>query len=332
MWKKLILCAFASSLFLFTSCQKQDREEGITDISADNSGNSEISTSSGDTKDDRPTGCEWTDEDKEYKDVLYPGFELSTVVIDGVSYRTLTADNGCVITDNGNVFLSPYKNDYSGVYTFTLKYSGTSYPYTEIMRTPIGGYTSGNFASRVPRVSMTDVTGDGAEDIVIRVEDYDKDDGSTKCDIFVYDCKKETSVRIPVDEIKHMLSDKFVSDKMTVEGKTARTFVKTPDGKTKIDFEYEMPENAEALSDITVIPYSDYILVGDSTIYCGVWLGSYIDYEEGYYPVTGNYTAYAAALYVPLVYDEGSVSFTAGDMEDIVLIPAKTTLNYACNK
>lgn len=58
------------------------------------------------------------------------------------------------------------------------------------------------------------------------------------------------------------------------------------------NFEYEMPENADSISD----------------------------------------TAYAAALYVPLVYDEDSLSFAAGDDGDIVLVPAKTTLNYAAEQ
>lgn len=81
----------------------------------------------------------------------------------------------------------------------------------------------------------------------------------------------------------------------------------------------------------TSIKTSDYLLVRDGVIYCGVWLGSYIDYMEGYYPMTGNYTTYAAALYVPLVYNVDSLSFVAGDEEDIVLVPAKTTLNYAAD-
>lgn len=327
MRRKLILCTLTVSVILFSACQKQGHEEDRTGIVDETIGHAESSSSFGDINDDRPIGCEWTDEDKEQKDLLYPGFELGTAVINGVSYRTLTADNGCVITDNGNICLSPYKNDYSGVYTFTLEYNDIFY--TEILRTPIGGYTSGNFASRVPRVLMTDVTGDGTDDIVIRAEDYDKDDGSTRCDIFVYDCKKETSVRIPVDDIKYMLLDKYSSDKMAVKNGVAYTSIKTLDGKTEIDFEYEMSENVNAISDITVIPYSDYLSVRNGVIYCGVWLGSYIDYEDGYYPMTGNYTVYAAALYVPLVYDEKSLSFVAGDVEDIVLIPAKTTLNYA---
>lgn len=330
MGKKLILCALAASALIFTACQGQSKEEGAADKTVAMSEDSEISKSSGDMDGKRPVGCEWTKEDKEQKDLLYPGFELGTVEINGVSYRTLSADNGCVITDNGYTYLSPYKNDCSGVYTFTLTYNGISH--TEIVRTPIGGYTSGNFASRVPRISMEDLTGDGVSDVVIRTEDYDKDDGSTKCGIFVYDCSKETAVRIPVGDIKYMLSDKYVSDKMTVEDGIAHTSVKTSDGKSKIDFEYEIPENADSISDITVIPYSDYISVKDGVIYCGVWLGAYIDYKDGYYPVTGNYTAYAAALYVPLVYDEDSLSFAAGDDGDIVLVPAKTTMNYAAGQ
>ena len=143
------MCALAVSVLLFTACQEQSRKESAADKTADTGEYSEASTSSDGINGERPVGSEWTDEDKEHKDLLYPGFELGTVEINGVSYRTLTADNGCVITDNGYTFLSPYKNDYSGVYTFTLTYNGISH--TEILRTPIGGYTSGNFASRVPR-------------------------------------------------------------------------------------------------------------------------------------------------------------------------------------
>lgn len=327
MGKKLLLCALTASVLLFTACQEQSREESAADKTVNTGEYSEASTSSVGINDERPVGSEWTDEDREHKDLLYPGFELGTVEINGVSYRTLTAENGCVITDNGYTFLSPYKNDYSAVYTFTLTYNGISH--TEIVRAPIGGYTSGNFASWVPRVFMTDVTGDGVSDIVVRTENYDKDDGSTRCDIFVYDCRKETAAGIPVADIKYMLSGKYIPDKVTVENGVAHTSVKTSDGKSEVDFEYEMSENVNAISDITVIAYSDYLLVRNGVIYCGVWLGSYIDYAEGYYPMTGNYTAYAAALYVPLVYNADSLSFVAGDEEDIVLVPAKTTLNYA---
>lgn len=327
MGKKLILCVLTASVLLFTACQEPSQGDGAADRTVDTSEYSEASTSSVGINDDRPVGSEWTDQDQEQKDLLYPGFELDTVEINGVSYRTLTADNGCVITDNGHIFLSPYKNDYSGVYAFTLTYNGISD--TKIVRTPIGGYTSGNFASWVPRVFMTDVTGDGVSDVVIRTESYDKDDDSTRADLFVYDCQKETFARIPVADIKYMLSDKYVSDKVTVENGVAHTVVRTSDGKTEVDFEYVMSEDVNTISDITVISYSDYLLVRDGVIYCGVWLGAYLDYVDGYYPMTGNYTVYAAALYVPLVYDADSFSFVAGAEEDIVLVPAKTTINYA---
>lgn len=314
---------------------------GSTSENAKN-GTTENISESGKESDSEPTSAEGDDvgsidEDVEivtawseyelngFGEILYPGFTLDNTIINGKSYRTLVSGEGIRIVDNGIMPLSNVDNDLSGVYTFTI-ISG-DYISTNTVKSPIGGYAGSPYMAMTPKVMETDVTGDGIDDIIIRDEDYDKDDGRTWTSLYVYDVTQQPILILPSDDIYRKLQNQFTVTAMIFENGIASCTISDNNGNT-VEFYEELSDSVIAVSDIDVEYCSNYVMVEDGVIYAGIWLSAHYDYEDGYMPVTGNYTAYAAALRIPLVFDDDAHSFIYSDDSKIELVETNT-YNYA---
>ena len=143
----------------------------------------------------------------------------------------------------------------------------------------------------------------------------------------MYDSAQKQILKLSAEDACLKLQNQFTATAMTYENGTASCTISDNNGNT-VEFAEELSENVVALSDVDINYYSNYLMVEDGTIYAGVWLSAYYDFKDDYTPATGNYTAYVAALRIPMVFDTDSYSFVYGDTSLIELVEGDT-YNYA---
>lgn len=233
------------------------------------------------TKPEEPeivTVTAWSEPDlSDFREVFYPGFELETAVIDGKSYRKFVADNGWYVIDKD-------KKDWEDDCIIEIGKEGQSkeYPICD----PIGGlglvahiplaYFGQGESSVAPRIFWSDVTGDGQEDLCIRIDYFDFENwlmGKTAaCNLYIYDCANDNFITVAGDSLHETFKNEITISDVVVSADGDLSLSVTESGE-KRDFMLE-----DAVSDDRVVggcwldEDAQYLMVRDGKISMGYWI------------------------------------------------------------
>ncbi|MCM1307349.1 MAG: hypothetical protein NC223_01985 [Butyrivibrio sp.] len=235
----------------------------------------------------------------DFREIFYPGFELETEVIDGKSYRKFVADNGWYVIDKGkksgedDCIIEIGRAGQSGEYPICDTIGGVIFDV--LRRDAYSVY--GNKTSIAPRLFWSDVTGDGQEDICIRLDSIIWENGnSIFCCLYVYDCANDNFITIAGDSFCEALKNEItVSDaEITADGNISLSVTESEE-KRDFTVEVEFGITDRALGGCSLSPYKQYIVVRDGKISVGNWINVFIEPRS-------NDVASGVSLDGPLVY------------------------------
>lgn len=254
-------------------------------------------------KETKPEGPEimsitsWSEPDiSDFGEVFYPGFELETAVIDGKSYRKFVADNGWYIIDKSKKF---WEEDC--IIEIGKDGKGKEYPIGDT----IGGISldilrrdaysvHGGQTSVAPRLFWSDVTGDGQEDICIRIDYFDFENwlmGKTaRCNLYVYDCANDNFITVAGDSLHEQFKNEIaISD--TVASEDGDLSLSVTESGEKRDFILENKISDDRVVDGCWLDKdAQYVMVRDGKISVGYWIRITTRPESGWNGVDGSIT------------------------------------------
>lgn len=254
----------------------------------------------------------WSEPDlSDFREVFYPGFELETAVIDGKSYRKFVADNGWYVMEKS-------KKNLNKDYTIEIGKEGKNKEY--LICDTIGGinlgwhiaYSANGETSVAPRLFWSDVTGDGQEDICIRIDYFDFENwlaGKTaRCNLYVYDCANDNFITIAGDSLHEQFKNEIaISD--TVASEDGDLSLSVTESGEKRDFILENKISDDRVVDGCWLDKdAQYVMVRDGKISVGYWIRITTRPESGWNGVDGSITD-GPLVYKTLEYNAEKGSF-----------------------
>ena len=228
----------------------------------------------------------WSEPDSsDFREVFYPGFELETAVIDGKSYRKFVADNGWYVIDKDKKF-----GEKDCIIEIGRERESKEYPIGDA----IGGISldvlrhdaysvHGGQTAVAPRLFLSDVTGDGQEDICIRIDNTIWEKGyDTSCDLYIYDCANDNFIFLSGDSLREALENEItISDAVITEDGDVSFSVTESGEKRNFTVEAGAWITDRVLGGCSVSSYKQYVMVRDGKISVGNWISIFIEPESG---------------------------------------------------
>ncbi|MBD5158009.1 MAG: hypothetical protein HDT13_10300 [Butyrivibrio sp.] len=248
----------------------------------------------------------WSEPDlSDFREVFYPGFELETAVIDGKSYRKFVADNGWYVIEKSK---NGWEKDY--IIEIGREGQGKEYPICDT----IGGisfgwhiaYSKNGETSVAPRIFWSDVTGDGQEDICIRVDYFDFENwlmGKTAtCNLYIYDCANDNFITVAGDSLHERFENEITVSDIAVSADGDLSLSAAESGE-KRDFILETTVSEDrVLEGCWLDKDAQYIMVRDGKISMGYWIRIITRPESGWNGMDGSIID-GPLVYKTLEYD-----------------------------
>lgn len=271
----------------------------------------------------------WSEPDlSDFREVLYPGFELETAVIDGKSYRKFVADNGWYVIDKSKKFwekdciIEIGKEGKSKEYPIGNAIGGIS---LDVLRHDAYSERGGQTAV-APRLFWSDVTGDGHDDICIRIDSATWGQGyDTTCNLYIYDCVNDNFITLSGNSLYETLKNEITISDAVITADGDVSFSVNESGE-KQDFTVEVGGDIEdrVLSSCALSSYKQYLIVQDGKISIGNWIDIFLDHESG--DITRGRRAEGPLVYKTLEYNAESGTFEPAGKVQLDLID---TYRYA---
>lgn len=271
----------------------------------------------------------WSEPDlSDFREIFYPGFELETVVIDGKSYRKFVADNGWYVIDKSKKFwekdciIEIGKEGKSKEYPIGNAIGGIS---LDVLRHDAYSERGGQTAV-APRLFWSDVTGDGQEDICIRIDSTTWEKGrDTTCNLYIYDCANDNFIILDGDSMHETLENEIMIIDAAITADGDVSFSVTESGE-KQDFTVEVGGDIKnmVLSSCSLSSYKQYLMLQDGKISIGNWIDIFLDHESG--DIMLGRRAEGPLVYKTLEYNAESGTFEPAGKVQLDLID---TYRYA---
>lgn len=279
--------------------QTTENKTGLVTENTTEQATESVSHEENETKSEEPeimSVTAWSEPDlSDFREIFYPGFELETAVIDGKSYRKFVADNGWYVIDKSknwqekDCIIEIGREGQSKEYPICDTIGGIGIETS--LRIVYGEYGGGEI-SAAPRIFWSDVTGDGQEDICIRIDGFDFENwlqGKTAiCNLYVYDCANDNFITVAGDSLYETFKNEITISDTAVSADGDLSLSVTESGE-KRDFILE-----GAVSDDYVLDgcgldeYAQYIMVRDGKISIGYWIRIFTIPESNWDGVTGG--------------------------------------------
>lgn len=271
----------------------------------------------------------WSEPDlSDFREIFYPGFELETVVIDGKSYRKFVADNGWYVIDKSKKFwekdciIEIGKDGKSKEYPICDAIGGIIF---DVLRRDAYSVHGGQTAV-APRLFWSDVTGDGQEDICIRIDSTTWEKGrDTTCNLYIYDCVNDNFITLAGNSLYEGLKNEVTISGAVITADGDVSFSVTESGE-KQDFTVEVGGDIKnrVLSSCSLSSYKQYLMVQDGKIIIGNWIDIFLEHESG--DIMLGMRAEGPLVYKTLEYNAESGTFEPAGKVQLELID---TYRYA---
>lgn len=256
----------------------------------------------------------WSEPDlSDFREIFYPGFELETVVIDGKSYRKFVADNGWYVIDKS-------KKGWEKDYIIEIGREGQSkeYPICDT----VGGlgletslriaYFEEGEASVAPRLFWSDVTGDGQEDICIRIDYFDFENWLqgkiARCNLYIYDCANDNFITVAGDSLYERFENEITISDVAVNEEGDLSLSITESGEKRDFILEDRVAEDRVVNSCGLDKYAQYIMVRDGKISMGYWIRIITVPESNWNGVDGGIQD-GPVVYKTLEYNAESGAF-----------------------
>lgn len=254
----------------------------------------------------------WSEPDlSDFREVFYPGFELETAVIDGKSYRKFVADNGWYVIDKSKEFwekdciIEIGRDGQSKEYTIRNTIGGISF---DVLRRD--AYSErGSQTAIAPRLFWSDVTGDGHEDICIRIDSAIWEQGyDTSCNLYIYDCVNDNFITLSGNSLYETFKNEITISDAVITADGNVSFSVNESGERQ-DFTVEVGGDIadRVLSSCALSSYKQYLMVRDGKVSIGNWVDIFLEHESG--DITRGRRTEGPLVYKALEYNAEKGSF-----------------------
>lgn len=237
---------------------------------------------------------------KGYGKILYPDFEMSYYYYPGYNYdfRSLKTDDGISVVDKIDSLEINFNNDDDD-----SKWDIVTVPVNDSLTT-VDMYKG----SRTPRLLYRDANGDGAKDVIVRMNSFYSgmmEQTDNNCYCVIVDGKTHKALELSAKDYFKKFDDVTSVTGKRVSDDNLEIRVSLSGGEEVID-NVEINENTE-IGDIRLNSENQYIYFGEDGPYVGFWVTAYAQY-------TDNYRELISLLVKnKLVYNSTDNSYELGD-------------------